>query len=133
MDLSLDNIWSKLQRNADVLGMAAGVFSVGYEDLINNVQTVLEHGHMPDLQQMIREAFRGHMGDNMKTGILAWIGGYIAEEMGYDIGKTLKKGSEGYMKGLLIQHVIYWSGHTPKGEPRQYLNESSSGSVVRGL
>ena len=136
MNLDIDNIISKFQKNIETVGLAAGTFAFGIDPVIQNVQRLFTDGHIPNIEQVVREAFRGHMGNSMKTGIMLYIGGWLGEELGYSIGKTAKKGSEGFIKGLLLQHVLYYCSHTPVGEVRPEYGSGGSGSRdggVRGL
>lgn len=128
--MKVQGIVSKLTKHADTLGLIVGAGAYGFDNLLNNVQLLFTQGHFPDLQQMISELFVGDMGDKMKSGIMLYIGGYIAKDLGFSQGNALMKGSEGYLKGLIAQHALFWSTHSPKGVHREQLDTRSRGSSV---
>ena len=118
LNLNVQGILGKLQKNVDKLGMIAGALAFGWEPLLGNAELLFTQGHIPNIPQTIRAMFEGHMGESMKGGIGLYIAGWIASDLGFKQGKLLQKGSEGYIKGLLIQHLLYWSTHSPKGHQR---------------
>jgi hypothetical protein len=120
--LNLDNIFSKLESKADLIGSVAGGLSRGLDSLMANLMALPTHGHIPDLQQTINEFLV--LPDIQPTAFM-WIVGYIARELGWSKGQVLQKFSEGYLKGLAAQHVLYWSTHSSPGHVPDYSNPNA--------
>jgi len=117
--MNVNSMVSKITKNIDKIGIAAGALSFGLDKLLANIQALPTKGHIPDIGWAIEEFFRGEAGQKTKDGIMLYIGGYAVEALGFPkIGKPLTKFAEGYVKGHAIQHLLYFSTHNDSGSRR---------------
>ena len=112
----LNNAVGKLTKNADKLGVIYGALAPGegLTGVINNLMTVLSGGgHIPDVEATIKAYFEL---PEFKPIAILWLGGLIAKELGYGkYGKPAQKFSEGALKGMALQHILWWSTHGDEG------------------
>lgn len=129
--MNVNNIATKITKHVDLIGGVVGASAFGFDNLMDNVQRIPEHGHIPDIGYTFRTFFKGAVGAKLKDAIMLYVVGYGAEALGYPkYGKPIKKFAEGYTKGLAAQHVLHFSTHDdsgsfPRGSPRR--NARSTG------
>lgn len=126
--MNLNNITGKLTRNADKIGILVGAGARGIDPLINNVMAILSgRGHIPDIARTVKAYFEL---PEFRPTVMLWLGGYVAKEFGYGkIGNPLQKFSEGMLKGLAIQHVLWWSTHAHEGSAPRSMQDMYNKSV----
>jgi len=125
----LKNMTGKLTKNADKIGILAGSMIRGYQPLIDHAMLLISgQGHFPDVQRTVEAYFEL---PEFRPTILLWLGGYIAKELGYaKYGKPLQKFSEGMLKGMAIQHLLWWSTHADEGSAPEGVRSMFNRAVV---
>lgn len=116
--VNVKNITSKLTKNADKIGMLAGVLpDFGITSIIRDLKTILEgQGHIPNIQATI-DGFFNH--PHFNSIAMLWLGGWVAKEFGYGkYGTPIRKFSEGYGKALFAKIVLWQSTHADEGSAR---------------
>lgn len=116
--MNFDNIFSKIESNADKIGGLVG-FTLGtphgLADLESSISNAMQGTiHMPDLAQALGSYASEPYG---KTGIMAAIGGYILKEVDLDprlnkLGSALQKLGIGYAIGALGIKLLWSSTHS---------------------
>jgi len=115
---NLSGISSKLTKNADTIGALAGAMIRGYEPIIDNIMAIFSgQAHVPDVKRTIEAYFQL---PEFKPTLLLWAIGWGAKEFGYaKYGNPIQKFSEGMLKGMALQHLLWWSTHADEGSAPQ--------------
>lgn len=111
----LNNVTSKLTKNADKIGMIAGALpDMGIASIIRDVTAIFKgEGHVPDISATI-QGFFDH--PHFNSIAMLWLGGWAAKELGYGkYGRPIQKFSEGYLKALAFKIVLWQSTHGDEG------------------
>jgi len=93
--------------------MLGGALCRGINPLIENIKLLPTQGHFPDLEQTINAFLEL---PELRSSIMLYLAGWGLNELGIKkYGKPVQKFTEGYLKGLAIQHLLYHSTHSEKG------------------
>lgn len=115
--MNLSGLTSGITRNADKIGLLAGVASNnGITMLMDSLtQAVAGNVHMPDLALLSGT----WAGGSLRTGLMAAIGGFVIEEFapgGFKkYGKMLTDLGIGYLEGSFVRDLAYYSTHSNLG------------------
>jgi hypothetical protein len=124
--MDIDNIFSKIEGNADKLGALLGFFGGAsnfakpwgtdtMSMLQKNITDLLSQPHIPDLGHMLHDMTAGYTKQTLFAAITAWIGGYALKEVDMDpqitkMGNALSKAGFGAILGLLAYNAMAYSG-----------------------
>ena len=129
--MNFDNIFSKVEGNADKIGGAIG-FLTGSPNGLADVESILAnimagHIHAPDFAELGLQ-----YSPHIKSGLMAFLVGWGIEEVDVNpmltkIGKAAKGFGLAYALGSAIQRLLWVSTHsdgavgtTPSNNPRGY-------------
>lgn len=128
--MNISGTISKLQRNMDKVGMIAGALCRGFNPLVENAKRLPTDGHIPDIEVTIDAFLRL---PELKSAIMLYLFGWGASELGFGkYGNIAKKFTEGYLKGVGIQHLLFWSTHSTRDQIPAYVAGSRGSSGHSG-
>lgn len=141
--MNLNNLTSKITKNADKLGMLVGAYGYlqesgagaglnAFENAERLIQDLISQPHFPDLNNLVRDLT---VGNTFKTAVKAALIGYVLKEINLHpqltkIGKALTNGGIGAAKGAAIVTTIAYSStfHSPRIRDTGNGGHSSGGN-----